>query len=460
MVIGGRRPPACWTDEVATPALVLGLDIGTSRCKALLVDRQGGEVRTARAPTPFVRRGDRVEMTVGALWSALETLLGRLGDDRHHVAAVGITGMAESGAPLDPDGLPLAPVIAWHDPRGAEAVATVEERLGDAMHRRIGQRIRTISSVAKLGWLVGEGLSGARRWLGVPELCLFALTGAQATDYSLAARTGAYDIVSRQWMEEVPAALGFPVGIFPEVLAAGSTMGQVAADGSAWAGLRAGVPVTLAGHDHLAALSGSGAGPGDFANSVGTAESVVARTATVPDLDRALDLRVAVTLWPTGGGWAILAGAARAGTVVNAVAEALGASPADLDRQAEGARGSDGADLLAGALAGDITVPAGMAHGEIWSGLLRALSERTWEAVGRAAELVGAPGRLVVLGGGAGSRPWLRIKAELATVPVWRTSAQESAARGAALSAGVAAGWWSSPQSSPGTAIEEVRRSP
>ena len=441
---------------MGAPPLLLGLDIGTSRCKALLVDDRGDEVGAATAATPFVRRGDRIEMTFDALRSALERLLTGFDGHGYRVEAVGITGMAESGAPLGAHGMPLAPVIAWHDSRGVEAVATLEEHLGVELPRRIGQRIRTVSSVAKLGWLVDHGTMGIQRWLGVPELCLFALTGTQVTDYSLAARTGAFDIVSCRWMPEVPDALGFPVEVFPAVQAAESTMGRVTGDASTWSGLRAGVPVTLAGHDHLAALSGSGAGPGDFGNSVGTAETVVVRTASLPDVDRALALKVAVTRPPTGEGWAILAGAARAGTAVQAVADALGASPADLDGQAAGAPAFDGSELLAAALAGDVPVPAGVAPGEIWDGLLTALSERTWQAVGRATELVGPPSRLVVFGGGATSRPWLEAKAGIGNVPVWRTTTREAAARGAALTAGVVAGWWPSAKDGPAAPLQEI----
>ncbi len=436
--------------------MLLGIDMGTSRCKAVLVDRRGQESRSATVDTPFVCQGDRVEMTVDALRSALKTLVADLGPARAQVAAVGITGMAESGAPLDAANAPLAPVIAWHDPRGAEAVATLEQRFGDELPRRVGQRARTVSSVAKLGWLVAHGLTGVERWLGVPELCQFALTGMPVTDPSLASRTGAYDIVESQWFPEVPAALGFSVEVFPAVGPAGSTMGRISDQASRWAGLPAGIPVTLAGHDHLAALSGSGAAAGDFGNSVGTAESVVALTPTLPELERALALGVAVSKAPAGDGWAILAGAARAGTAISALARALGATPSDLDLAAEGAGGASRPDLLVGALAGTIAISRAEVPGEIWNGLLAALSERTWEALARAVEVVGPRPRLVAFGGGATSRPWLSAKAGLGDVTVWRTTTRQAAARGAALAAGVAAGWWLSAEAGPPAPLQQV----
>ncbi len=446
------------------PPLVLGLDLGTTRCKALLIDPTGAEVASSTVVTPFRRTQDRVEMEVDALQGALRRVVTALGDARRHVMGVGVAGMAESGAPLDRAGSALAPVIAWHDPRGTETVAVLGERFGDELPRRLGQRLRTVSSVAKLGWVLASGATGVHRWLGVPELCLFALTGAQATDHSLAARTGCYDIARRAWWPDVPDTLGIANGIFPPLRRAGAVLGRVSRTASSWSGLPIDVPVTLAGHDHLAALSGSGALAGDFGNSVGTAESVVAFADELPDVDRALALRVALSVRPDGDGWALLAGAARAGRVIETVAGLLGRSPVDLDTQAVAAGDQmiDASELMAAILEDrQVEAPTG-APGEVWNGVLHALARRTGEAIGRAAALVGPPSRLVVFGGGSRSRPWLRWKAGVGTrhgVAVWRSCAGEAAARGAALQAGVAAGWWSSPAEAPSTRSRSPRRS-
>ncbi|HEV2766206.1 MAG TPA: FGGY family carbohydrate kinase [Acidimicrobiales bacterium] len=437
--------------------VLLGLDLGTTRVKAVLMDEAGAEVVVASAPTPFASGPAGTEMGAGELLDVVGTVLTTLGDDRAGVAGVGVAGIAESGAPVDAEGAPLAPVIAWHDPRGAEVVARLQERFGDELALAIGQRVRTVTSVAKLGWLVDAGVRGTHRWLGVPELCLHGLTGVQATEHSLAARTGCFDVQRRCWLPEVAEAAGFDVGVFPPVGTAGSTLGRVSTRGGVWSGLPEGAPVTLAGHDHLAGMTGCGAAKAGLANSVGTAETVVGRSSKVPDVALALAHRVAVTLAPGGDGWAVLASAARAGRILETTAAALGRSPAELDRLAENAgQGAEVGDLLADVDAGDdLRVPR-EPPGEVWWGLLRALSARTGEAVDRASEIVGPAPGLVVFGGGSRSRPWLRAKADALTLAVVRSTAAEAAARGAAVQAGVAAGWWPSAEAAPAPVLEPV----
>lgn len=423
--------------------LLLGIDVGTSRTKAVLVDESGGEAGRAAVATPF-STGDRVELEVDALRGCVAEVLGALGDVRNRVAAVGVAGMAESGAPLDGEGRPLAPVIGWHDPRGQDAVDELERRFGPDLARRVGQPLRPILTAAKLAWLVDHGLAtGVSRWLGVPELVVHALTGAEATERSLAARTGCYDVGRQAWMPEVGEALGFEVGIFPAVEPAGAAVGLVSAGAAAWSGLPAGIPVTLAGHDHLAGMIGAEVAHGEVANSVGTAETLVARSPTLPDAAASGPLRVAVTLHPDGQAWALLVSAVRSGVVVDAAAHRLGRSPAELDELAvpfSGGEGPSGVPWAPGSIEG-MDPPAG-APGAVWAGLLHALAGRTADAY-RRLEQVAAPARgVVVFGGGSVSRPWLQAKAAALPVPVRRAPVTDAVGRGAALYAGVAAGWW------------------
>lgn len=429
--------------------LLLGVDVGTTRLKAHVLDARGTERAAAAVPTPFRGAADGIEMSVVDLSRALAELIADLGPVREKIVAVGLTGMAESGAPLRA-GRPVAPVIAWHDGRGEETVASLEDRFGADLPRWTGRRVRTVSSVAKLGWLLDHGLSDPDRWLGVPELVLFLLTGAEATEHSLAARSGAYHVTELRWLEEVIAHVtGAPVrqperfahrnggfsaqggsmaGLFPPVRAAGTVMGRLGQEAGVAYGLPAGIPVTIAGHDHLAAAAGLGAAPGDLLNSVGTAETVLRRLATVPDVERALELDLAVTVWPGGDAWAVLAGATRSGMVIEELAAELGVAPGELD---------------------GLTGPAARR----WAETARTLARSTAAAAERVAVLVGPHRRLVVFGGGSRSPVCLRAKADAVGLPVLRCSVAEAAARGAALAAGVAADWWATPAEGPTPAL-------
>lgn len=449
--------------------VLLGLDAGTSTMKAVLLDRAGREIAAVSRPTPFEAGDAGTEMTAAALADALADLLARVGPARRLVAGVGIAGLGESGAPLGRHGEALAPVIAWHDPRGAETVARLERAFGRELALATGQRPRTVSSVAKLGWLTTHGLQAGdvRRWLGVPELCLRQLTGAEATEHSFACRTGCYDVARQRWMPEVAHVAGVPAGIFPEVVAAGTAMGAVTPEAAAWSGLPVGIPVTLAGHDHLAGAVGAGTLLSDLANSVGTAETVLRQMEKLPDLGVAAELRVAVSVWPGGGAWSAMAGAARAGVVLGRAAAALGRTPTELDQLADAGPGRGAAAREADSDAYDALVVAlqqdpgsglpGTAPGIVWRGLLEALSRRTLEASARLESLSGEPSRLLVFGGGSRSRPWTQIKARVCPRPVAVPRIAEAAGRGAALFAGAAASWWPSAEAAPAPAIDAVR---
>ncbi len=447
--------------STAGEPLLLGLDVGSSRIKGVLVDRAGEARGFAADKTPLSSSADGIGMTVDAFRSALAGVLHGLGPDLGRVAGVGVAGMAESGAAFDAQYRPMGSIIAWHDRRGGETVERLHEHFGDDLAVRIGQRLRTVSSVAKLGWVLAHADRPPRRWLGVPELCLYELSGVAATEHSLAARTGCYDIVARAYMPEVAQVLGLPVDVFAPVRTAGEAMGRVSAEGVAWSGLPRGVPVTIAGHDHLAGAEGVAARDNDLVNSVGTAETVLRRHRQVPDLERSLSLGLAVTIRPGGTEWVVLAGAARAGLICDAVARALGRPPGELDHLAELA-GEAGVQLDVDALRASVDagtepeLPPGT-PGEIWNGLLHALAARTTRAADRLADLLGPAHRMIVFGGGSASDPWLRAKARALRLPVLRCTASEAVARGAAITAGVAAGWWRGTQhGAPLAALEPV----
>lgn len=466
------------------PGFLLGVDIGTTTIKTVLIDRDGTERAHAARPTPLRRRGDRAEMTVDELTGAVARTIADLGDATASVRAVGFTGMGESGAPLDGGLEPLAPVIAWHDPRGADEAALLARYL-PGLHLRTGRPTSAVSSVAKLAWLVRSGMEHPLHWVGVPELCVLAATGELVTDFSLASRTGAFDVARHIYLDEPGDLLGIEVSAFLEPLAAGRIAGFVTAEGADDLGVPMGVPVTVAGHDHLVGATTIAPARHVLSNSVGTAETVLVHLDALPSLERAHDLNVHVSAAPSGRGWIAFASATRTGLVRAAAASALGIGVHDLDEAAVGVAPTEARLFLEELEAGECpparvrpqesgarpsrasgapddgapddprSSPSG-APEEIWAGVLDALAGRTRAAADRLARASGAYERIVVFGGGARSPAWLTAKARRFEVAVERALTTEAVARGAAIYAGVAAGWWESVADAPRPRSERV----
>ena len=134
---------------------LLGIDVGTTFCKASVVTLDGRERAHGRVPTPWSRRGGRTEIDPRALFDAA------LAAGREAVAAsgverlvgVGVTSMAETGVLIDAAGNPVAPAIAWHDPRGEEEGASLVATFGERFTETTGLPATRLCSASKYGWL-------------------------------------------------------------------------------------------------------------------------------------------------------------------------------------------------------------------------------------------------------------------------------------------------------------------
>lgn len=444
---------------------LLGIDVGTTRVKALVIDHDGRVVGTGVAETAFETVGRNVEMSVDSLRAAIRAAFIATDTDPKAIAGIGFDSMGETGAPFDGSGRIVGPLIAWHDPRGEKVVHRLDKLFGQGLPARAGQATRVQSSIAKIGWFIQHGVE-VRRWLGVSELGLWMLTGVEATERSLACRTGAFDIRSRTFIPEVIEATGAPAGIFADVLPAGAAHGVTTREGAAWLGVRAGVPVTVAGHDHMVGAVGVGILDSDLLDSIGTAETLVRYVPASIDISKAVAIRADVSIDPSSDRLALMAGDLRPGRIIEAARQALGeASFEELETLSTvPAASSDG-----GAREGQVFLeqlrsqeatraPEGPI-GVRWRGLIEAMAAYMWHIAEDFDLLAPSPSRIVLIGGGARSDTWARAKLRLAGLPVVR-SRVEAAAYGSALFAGVAAGAWRSVSEAPRHRLEEVLAEP
>lgn len=414
------------------PDLLIGLDVGTTSSKALVVGTDGEPVATGRAPTPW--RGTEVdaEALLGAALAAVEAALA--GAPAGRVAGLGVTGMAESGVLLDRSGRPVAPMIAWHDPRDADEVARFAVDVGaDVFHARTGLPLRSQWSHTKHRWLLDHEPVTARavRRLNVAEWVVRGLGGEDASDLSLASRTGWLDLAARDWWDESLAWSGATRDLMAPLTVSGTPLGRVRP------GLDrlAGAVLTTAGHDHQSAAVGAGAaGPGDQLDSCGTAEALVRTVAAGIPADQVARLAAAgITVgWHVlDGRWSLL-GATEGGLLLGRALDRLGgaAAMAALDEA-----------VLSGA------GPASPDARE-WQAALEEATAQIAVLHDAMTSAAGPHRRMVVTGGWSHSPALMRAKRSVfGDLHVSRVA--EAGARGAAFVAGLAAGVYAGPDDFP-----------
>lgn len=304
--------------------LLAGIDIGSTHCKALLCTPDGTVVARAQRPTPRTPDGlahDAGELTGAALGALVDCVraAGRAPD------TVGLTGMAETGVPLDRHGAPLGPVLTWSDPAPAAHADRLRERYGAAgLHARTGVLPSAKVPLARWCWLREEHpelLSRMWQWAGAADLVARALTGRVGTDATFAQRTMAWEPGSGaghgRWDAELLAEAGLTPAQMPHVHAPGQPLGTVTRDVARRHGLRAGAHVVVAGHDHLVGAWTAGArGTGRAADSMGTAEALLTVSAEPPDRAAAAAQGMSWGRHADGEHWVTLAGMSSSGALV------------------------------------------------------------------------------------------------------------------------------------------------
>lgn len=430
--------------------LFVGVDVGTTRIKAMAVDAAGRERECAERPTPWRRSGGRAETDPVRLAELARTVAAEAAAAsaaRPRVLGVGVTGMAETGVLADGADRPLAPAIAWHDPRGD--VDTIRRELGaEVFERTTGMRAGPLPSLAKLLWLRREHpeTAAAARFYSVGEWVVRRLGGDPVAELSLASRTGLVELATgRPW----PAAAELLGGrvLLPDPVVAGTPAGRAAGD-DVPAVLR-GAVLTVAGHDHQVAAYGVGAATdGALFDSLGTAEALVrtVRPPLPPERVGALAARNTSVGWHVVPGHLCVLAGLPTGLTLRRIAALLGVTTAEgraeLGRRALAEPGGhptlrlvDPRDDRVG-LAGitDDVTPA-----RLWRAAADGLADHAGTLLRHIDAQVGPCRRVVVAGG------WLRDPVVRAAkrrhFPGLRTTdVAEPGAYGAALLAAAAAG--------------------
>ena len=455
---------------------LLGIDIGTTHCKAGLFSRGGlglkiiqRDNQTRRSPQGFIY------YEPDELWTAVKDAVSELvawavDEGLQTPQAVGIASMAESGLLVDPRmGVAQTPIYPWFD-QTAITQAEILNDFPDSRGRfyRHGIRPTFKCSLARIMWLCQQdkaNLEGAT-WLSAADFVAYRLTGEMATDYSLAVRTYAFDLNVKKWDVDLLVALDLGEDLFPALAPAGAPIGKVSAHSCDVTGLPRGIPVSITGHDHIcgafaAGMAAGGIEPGMIFDSIGTAESLLGNFLERPlkEQDRTAGFSYGPHVAQGFMYW--LGGLSTSGGSVEWLRGVI-AEPAlsyhVLDDLLDGRPGEPTGILYFPYLAGSGSPHTdSMAQGT-FVGLSAAhsradLYQAVLEGVGYEIEFMRRKAqvafntpieRIIAAGGGGRNLSWMQIRADISGCQVDVLPQAETTLQGAALLAGLGSGYYAS----------------
>ena len=439
----------------------MGVDIGTSSAKFMLVDARGEVMGTHSvsydcdapqsgwAEIPPERWMSAVEEGATALLSPLDE------EQRRSLAGIGVTGQMHTTVFLDADGRSIRSAILWNDTRTLPLLAKLRQSADAIPHGSgIMQILSTGSPALNLLWLKREEpehFARLRTFLIGPDYIVHALTGAAGTDYCEASTSSLYDFRTHTWSEEMRALLGLSADIYPVIRGSGISVGTLRAEIAARWGLPEGIPVVAGTGDNAAAAYANDVARADGGAilSLGTS-GVLAFRRAAPDFSH------------KGKHIVFSVDGVHRSLLVQGVVQSAGRAmqwwQERILLQSDYARELAGVDvdtlgermlLFYPHMMGDKTIYADMNL----RGAFLGLSDRTTRADMQIAVMEGisfavkelvqameiAPEQLnplCVTGGGAKSALWMQMLADILETPVIRAEAERSAVYGAALLAG------------------------
>ena len=446
--------------------LCVGIDVGTSGVKAVLVDSSGTVVAAKTTPlTLQTPQPGWAEQDPAAWWSAASASVKSIlaGQDAKRVAAVGVGGQMHSSVFLDGAGQVIRPALLWCDGRTTAECREITQKAGGEQQLRdwVSNPALEGFTLPKVLWLRNHEPAAFKRLSKVllpKDYLRYRLTDAFACEPSDASATLMYDTAHLRWSADIMRAVDLPMSLLPDVGGSSEVLGRVTAAAASACGLRAGTPVVGGGADNACGAAGVGAvAPGEAVASWGTSGTVLAPTAQPkvdPQLRAHTFCHVAPNTWYVMG-VVLSAGAAFAwyrdkvvnlpgdkdavNALLNTEASLVppGAEGVSFLPYLQGERTPHRDASLRGAFVGlSLAHSRGHLTRAVYEGVCYALRD----SVSILRDLGLTPGSLLLTGAGA-RQPFLRkLQADVYGLPVQTVNREEGPAYGAALLAAVGAG--------------------
>ena len=449
--------------------LLLGVDLGTSSVKAVLTAGDGQTLVAGNAEYPIIQaKPGYAEQDPNAWWQAVcqaVRMAVESAGSSARIAAVGLSGQMHGTVLLNGQNEVLAPAIIWADQRSARQVQEITMRAGlERLTALAGSPVATGFQAATLLWVRQERPD---LWRQIEHVLLpkdyvrQRMTGDLATEPSDASGALLLDVRRRAWSAELLSLLEIEPAWLPPLQAARAIAGRLQAQAAAELGLPAGLPVVTGAADTACSALGAGVvEPGEMLLTLSSGGQLLQplTEVRVDPLGRVHTFCSALEP-EEGAGWYQMGAILAAGLALRWLRDnVLGLTGADAYERMTAWAGEtppgSGGLLFLPYLSGERTphmnpeargalVGLTGRHGrrEIARAVLEGVTLACYDAYSVLAELGAHPAAVVLAGGGAASRVWQRIVADVFGLPVRPLAVSEQSALGAAILAGAGLDW-------------------
>jgi xylulokinase len=458
---------------------LLGIDVGTGGTRALLIDETGTIAAAAIAEhKPFASpRTAWAEQDPDDWWRACQLavreLLQQAGIAPEEIACIGLTGQMHGAVLLDERDRPLRPALIWCDQRSTEECRYLDATIGpEELVELASNPALPNFTLTKLLWVRANEPAIWKRFqsfLLPKDYVRLCLTGVRAIDVADASGTLLLDVRNRRWSSEIVNAVGLDAACLPALFESQDVVGHVTEAAASLLGLKAGTPVIAGAGDQAAGAVGMGiVRPGDVSATIGTSGVVFAAT-DAPIADPQGRLHTFCHAIP--GRWHVMGVTQAAGLSLRWFRDNFGGAYESLCKEAAAiVPGADGV-LWAPYLMGERTphldpnaraALVGLAANHGRAHIVRAILEGVAFSLNDTLTIfheLGIPVEEIRLGGGGARAPlWKQIQADVYGQAVTTVEAEEGAAFGAALLAGVGVGVWPSVEAACDAVVRVAKR--
>ena len=464
-------------------SFVLGIDVGTGGTRAVVVDQNGTVVGAATGEhQPFASpHNGWAEQHPEDWWKAtgeaIPAALKKAGVTSDQIACVGFSGQMHGAVLLDENDQVIRPALIWCDQRTAAECAELNSTIGlKRLIEYTSNPALTNFTLTKLMWVRNNEpdlWQRFRRFLLPKDYVRLRLTGEHAIDAADASGTLLLDVAHRRWSDEMFAATKLDKSCAPKVFESPEVCGRVNEAGAKHTGLKVGTPVVAGAGDQAAGAVGMGVvGAGTIHATIGTSGVVFASTDR-PAMDPQGRLHTFCHAIP--GRWHVMGVTQAAGLSLRWFRDTFGPPTSDAyeylsAEAANAAPGSDGV-LWAPYLMGERTphldpnargALVGLTASHTRAHVVRAIMEGVAFSLKDTLQIfaeMNVPVRQIRLGGGGARSPlWRQIQADIYEHEVEIIAADEGAAYGAALLAGVGGGLWPDVDTACASAVKIERK--